>query len=94
MAASASLANVVLNIVKEKSESKSQHLRVERDWRFVVLNIVKEKSESKSQPKIPDEIYLSVVLNIVKEKSESKSQPDQSDIKRGYCCFKYCQRKI
>ena len=41
--------SVVYNIVKEKSESKSQlELNIPKDER-VVYNIVKEKSESKSQ---------------------------------------------
>ena len=40
---------VVLNIVKEKSESKSQHDGRSIKLQSVVLNIVKEKSESKSQ---------------------------------------------
>ena len=40
---------VVLNIVKEKSESKSQPNAVLNKFTTVVLNIVKEKSESKSQ---------------------------------------------
>ena len=39
----------VLNIIKEKSESKSQ-LNFEYKIRYyAVLNIIKEKSESKSQ---------------------------------------------
>ena len=39
----------VLNIIKEKSESKSQHGRNKPQSKDAVLNIIKEKSESKSQ---------------------------------------------
>ena len=86
--------SVVLNIVKEKSESKSQHLLEHRRQTFVVLNIVKEKSESKSQRRLRNRRILYVVLNIVKEKSESKSQRVADNGNEAFRCFKYCQRKI
>ncbi len=40
----------VLNIIKEKSESKSQLQSPSPPEFQAVLNIIKEKSESKSQP--------------------------------------------
>jgi hypothetical protein len=40
---------VVLNLVKEKSESKSQPLSCRLSEETVVCNLVKEKIESKSQ---------------------------------------------
>ena len=88
------LIKTVLNLVKEKFESKSQRGNVWSCKFFTVLNLVKEKFESKSQPILVELLIADTVLNLVKEKFESKSQPDFLHLRFYQYCFKSCQRKI
>ena len=81
-------ARVVYNIVKEKSESKSQQhgcmcLRALR--LFIILS--KKNLKANHNKTIIKFLTTQVVYNIVKEKSESKSQRCNDNIVHAYGCL-------